>query len=197
MTNQWYSVSVFWFKLCSRRLTERNAAILSAYNIYYIKMNRDKPCHNSFCEPAATERRSKKAHGLHRCTRSLWHGFFDLCFLIYIWISYGFASVTACGCWEEWRNEVRRPKGKSMKNCRLRWLRNKVRRPEGKPIIQFRVYCPKESKCPRTCKIRLKSPLSCQGSIKRKSKYKSKENQKTNPWKDSVASVIIRERFLI
>ena len=24
--NQWYSVSVFWFKLCSRRLTERNAA---------------------------------------------------------------------------------------------------------------------------------------------------------------------------
>ena len=25
-----------------------------------MKMNRDKPCHNSFCEPAATERRSKK-----------------------------------------------------------------------------------------------------------------------------------------
>ena len=25
--------------------------------------------------------------------------------------------------------------------------RNNVRRPEGKPIIQFRVYCPKESKC--------------------------------------------------
>ena len=24
--NLWYSVSVFWFKLCSRRLTERNAA---------------------------------------------------------------------------------------------------------------------------------------------------------------------------
>ena len=23
-------------------------------------MNIDKPCHNSFCEPAATERRSKK-----------------------------------------------------------------------------------------------------------------------------------------
>ena len=33
--NLWYSVSVFWFKLCSRRLTERNAAILSSYNIYY------------------------------------------------------------------------------------------------------------------------------------------------------------------
>ena len=80
---------------------------------------------------------------------------------------------------EEWR----------MKNCRLRRLRNKVRRPEGKPIIQFRVYCPKESKCPRTCKIRLKSPLSCQGSIKRKSKYKSKENQKTNPCKDSVENL--------
>ena len=34
-----------------------------------------------------------------------------------------------------------------MKNCRLRRLRNQVRWPEGKPIIQFRVYCPKESKC--------------------------------------------------
>ena len=40
-------------------------------NIYYRKMNIDKPCHNSFCEPAATERRSKKTHGFHRCTRSL------------------------------------------------------------------------------------------------------------------------------
>ena len=27
-------------------------------------MNIDKPCYNSFCEPAATERRSKKTHGL-------------------------------------------------------------------------------------------------------------------------------------
>ena len=60
-------------------------------------MNIYKPCYNSFCEPAATERRSKKTHGLHRCTRSLWHGFFDLCLLIYIWILNGFASVTACG----------------------------------------------------------------------------------------------------
>ena len=34
-----------------------------------------------------------------------------------------------------------------MKNCRLCRPRNKVRRPEGKPIIQFRVYCPKQSKC--------------------------------------------------
>ena len=62
-------------------------------------MNIDKPCHNSSCEPAATERRSKKrsriitdAHGVFDTD------FFDLCFLIYIWISYGFASVTACGC---------------------------------------------------------------------------------------------------
>ena len=37
----WWSVSVFWFKLCSRRLTERNAAILSSYNIYYRKVNWD------------------------------------------------------------------------------------------------------------------------------------------------------------
>ena len=34
--HRWYSVSVFWFKLCSRRLTERNTAILSLYNIYII-----------------------------------------------------------------------------------------------------------------------------------------------------------------
>ena len=72
----WYSVSVFWFKLCSRRLTERKAAILSVYNIYYWNMNIYKPCYNSFCEPAATERRSKKLTEYHRCTRSLWHGFF-------------------------------------------------------------------------------------------------------------------------
>ena len=39
-------------------------------------MNIDKPCNSSSCEPTATGRRSKKAHGLHRCARSLWHGFF-------------------------------------------------------------------------------------------------------------------------
>ena len=31
-------------------------------------------------------------------TESLTRIFFDLFLLIYIWISYGFASVTACGC---------------------------------------------------------------------------------------------------
>ena len=90
-------------------------------------MNIYKPCYNSFCEPAATERRSKKTHGLHRCTRSLWHGFFwPLSFDLYM------DSKRIC------------------KRDRLRLLikwRNNVRRPEGKPIIQFRVYCPKESKC--------------------------------------------------
>ena len=35
-------------------------------------MNIDKPCYNSFCEPAATERRSKK---LTDCTDA--HGVFD------------------------------------------------------------------------------------------------------------------------
>ena len=34
-------------------------------NIYYKKKDREKPCHNSSCEPTATGRRSKKAHGLH------------------------------------------------------------------------------------------------------------------------------------
>ena len=46
----------------------------------------------------------------------------------------------------------------------------------------------------------LKSHLSCQGTIriKRKSKYKSKEIiKKRIRVKDSVASVIVRERFLI
>ena len=64
-----------------------------------MKMNRDKPCHNSFCEPAATERRSKKRSRIALMhTESLTTDFFDLCLLIYIWISYGFASVNACGC---------------------------------------------------------------------------------------------------
>ena len=64
-----------------------------------MKMNRDKSCYNSFCEPAATERRSKKSSRIALMhTESLTRIFFDLCFLIYIWISYGFASVTACGC---------------------------------------------------------------------------------------------------
>ena len=44
-------------------------------------MNIDKPCYNSFCEPAATERRSKKTHGLSPMhTESLTRIFFDLCF---------------------------------------------------------------------------------------------------------------------
>ena len=37
----------------------------SPHSIYNRKMNRDKPCHNSFCEPAATERRSKKLTDYH------------------------------------------------------------------------------------------------------------------------------------
>ena len=64
-----------------------------------MKMNRDKPCHNSFCEPAATERRSKKTHGLSQMhTESLTTDFFDLCFFRCIGILNGFASVNACGC---------------------------------------------------------------------------------------------------
>ena len=114
------------------------------------------------------------AHGVFD-TDFFWPLFFDL-YLDFIRI----CKRDRLRLLRKWRNEVRRPKGKPMKNCRLRRLRNKVRRPEGKPIIQFRVYCPKESKCPRTCKIRLKSPLSCQGTIKikRKSKFKSKRKIK-------------------
>ena len=44
-----------------------------------MKMNRDKPCNNSFCEPAATERRSKKRSRIAQMhTESLTRIFFDL-----------------------------------------------------------------------------------------------------------------------
>ena len=82
--HRWYSVSVFWFKLCSRRLTERNAAILSSYNIYiigiwiYISL--------AIIRPVSLRLQNEGQKRLTDCTRSLWHGFFDLCFLIYIWI---------------------------------------------------------------------------------------------------------------
>ena len=61
-------------------------------------MSIDKPCHNSSCEPTATGRRSKKAHGLPMHTESLTT---DLFFDLFFWckgILNGFASVTACGC---------------------------------------------------------------------------------------------------
>ena len=61
-------------------------------------MNIYKPCYNSFCEPAATERRSKKLTEYHDAHGVFDTDFFDLCLLIYIWILNGFASVTACGC---------------------------------------------------------------------------------------------------
>ena len=102
-------------------------------------MNRDKPCHNSFCEPAATERRSKKLTDFTDATESLTRIFFDLCSLIYIWIQNGFASVTACGCCDS--------------DCR---------------VISYYfayIYCPKESKC-RHLQNPSKIPLSCQGTIK-------------------------------
>ena len=43
-------------------------------------MNIDKSCYNSFCEPAATERRSKKTHGLSDAHGVFDTDFFDLCF---------------------------------------------------------------------------------------------------------------------
>ena len=48
--------------------------------IYYMKMYRDKSCYNSFCEPAATERRSKKLTDYHRCNGVFDTDFFDFCF---------------------------------------------------------------------------------------------------------------------
>ena len=46
-------------------------------------MNRDKPCNNSFCEPAATERRSKKT----LTDRTDAHGVFDTDFLTFSFFS--------------------------------------------------------------------------------------------------------------
>ncbi len=61
-------------------------------------MNIDKPCYNSFCEPAATERRSKKTHGLSQMhTESLTRIFLTFVFRCKGIIN-GFASVAACGC---------------------------------------------------------------------------------------------------
>ena len=85
----------------------------------------------------------KKTHGSHWCTRSLWHGFFwPLFFLMHR----DFKRICKrdrlrlLGKWrmknEEWRNEVRRPKGKPMKN--EEW-RNNVRRPKGKPMKNCRI----------------------------------------------------------
>ena len=62
-------------------------------------MDWEKPCYNSSCEPAATERRSKKRSRIAQMhTESLTTDFFDLCFFRCIGILNGFASVTACGC---------------------------------------------------------------------------------------------------
>ena len=68
--------------------------------------------------------------------------FFDLCFLIYIWISYGFASVTACGCCDS--------------DCRV--------------ICYYfaYIYCPKESKCRTLAKSVYNPP--CPVKVQSKSK---------------------------
>ena len=70
------------FSLSSPSLSTRISSTSStSNNIYYRIMNIDKPCYNSFCEPAATEQRSKKTHGLSPMhTESLTRIFFDLCF---------------------------------------------------------------------------------------------------------------------
>ena len=105
---------------CSRRLTERNAAILSSYNICYKKKDWKKPCYSSFCEPTATGRRSKKLTEYHRCTRSLWHGFF----LTFVFMHRDYKRIC--------------------KRYRLRLLR--FRLSFDKPL-SCNIYCPKESKC--------------------------------------------------
>ena len=121
-------------------------------------MNRDKPCHNSFCEPAATGRRSKKT----LTDRTDAHGVFDHGFFWPLFFDLYLDFIRIC------------------KRCRLRLLRKwrmkneewriNIRRPEGKPIIQFRIPCQlvnsSTSKknfflffCPHTLTFRLKRPV--------------------------------------
>ena len=95
-------------------------------------------CCLALCEPAATELKSKNAHGASRIFNGVFYtdSFFDLSF----WckgIPNGFASVTACGCLGS--------------DC---------------PVIcryLVYIYCPKESKC-RHLQNPSKIPLSCQGT---------------------------------
>ena len=98
--NLWYSVSVFWFKLCSRRLTERKAAILSIYNIYiigiwiYISLAIIRSVSLRLQNEGQKNSRIAPMH-----TESLTRIFLTFVF----WckrILNGFASVTACGCWD-------------------------------------------------------------------------------------------------
>ena len=124
----------------------------------------------------------KNAHGSHRCTRSLWHGFFLTFSFRCKRIINGFASVNACGCRE------------------VNSLTSK------KKLFLF-FY-------PHTLTFRLKRPVyrgfngegKCEGKISPltfaltpksvsnpicpvKAQSKSKENQKTNPCKDSVINL--------
>ena len=57
----------------------------------------------------------QKTHGSHRCTRSLWHGFF----WPYLLMHRDYKRICKrdrLRLQRKWRNEVRRPKGKPMKN---------------------------------------------------------------------------------
>ena len=137
-------------------------------------MNIDKPCHNSFCEPAATGRRSKKTHGLSPMhTESLTRIFFDLFF----WckgILNGFASVTACGCLGS--------------DCPL--MCSCIDCPVICRYLVY-IYCPKESKCrhlqnPSKIPFVLSRYNPCQKKIKKKkSKNESVKRLRCisdNPW---------------
>ena len=87
----------------------------------------------------------KKLTEYHRCTRSLWHGFFWPLFLC-IGIINGFASVTACGCLGS--------------DCPL--------------ICRYLVtYIALRKASAATCKIRLKSPCPAKVQSKDKSKNES------------------------
>ena len=134
----------------------------------------------------------KKTHGLHRCTRSLWHGFFWPLFfsvqrdykrickryrLRLLWCSD--CPVIYCylvyilSLWEQ-----------VPPTCKIRQIRAISVRKKTFAYIKLNTNIPNQTNhliCRQNQrKIRLKSHLSCQGTIriKRKSKFKSKRKIK-------------------
>ena len=126
-----------------------------------MKMDRDKSCNNSFCKPAATERRSKKRSRIYRMrTESLTTDlFWPLLF------------------------SMHRDFKRICKRYRLRLLRFKLsfdmlmHRLSFYMLLSCNIYCPKESKCRH-----LQNPSKISLVLPRYNQNQ-KINQKTNPCK--------------
>ena len=146
----------------------------------------------------------KNSHGLKGCTRSLW----PRIFLTFVFSMHR-DSKRICK-----RDRLRllrlRPSNilslieQVPHTCKIRLIRSISVRKNIRVYIKLNTNLPNlpnHLMCRQNQKnIRLKSHLSCQGTIKIKTKIKRKLKnyiKKRIRVKDSVASVIIRERFLI